>query len=260
MYMILKGGKLKYLIEKNIDKLGGVKKMAKDLHMSKSAIYEYYHERRPIRKDFLNKLIKNINYKLKGEDIKRGLPNNWKQVKGGIKCVALKKKNGTFEKQIKLARRKASLKLKYWHYNMRTNNPEKYYEIQHSRFKKSGLYKLKTKNKEIVRNSLERDIANLLNRLNIKYQYEPLVKVGNKNFFPDFVINNKIVIEATMWRGYDKAVKLKKKIRYLKRDYRVYVVIPKALNNYYQTINNHLISGIDELVPVAQTFRGANER
>lgn len=57
-----------------------------------------------------------------------------------------------------------------------------------------------------------------------------------------------------MWRGLDKAIKLKRKIEILKDKYIIYVLIPKALNNYYKILNNHLILGLDELVPVAQTF------
>lgn len=70
--------------------------------------------------------------------------------------------------------------------------------------------------------------------------------------FISFVL---IIIECTMWRGADKAIKLKKKIKYLKQKYKVYVVIPKTLNKYYEILSQYLVLGLDEFVPVAQTFR-----
>ncbi len=96
---------------------------------------------------------------------------------------------------------------------MKENNPEEYYLIQYSRFKKVGDYKLFTLNGEKVRNSLEKDVADILNKNGIKYSYEPLVRVKDRFFFPDFLINDKIILECTMWRGSDKAVKLKEKIK-----------------------------------------------
>ena len=95
-------------------------------------------------------------------------------------------------------------------------------------------------------------ITDILKDMNLKYKYEPLVKAGGKHFFPDFLINNKIIIECTGWRGYDKAIKLKKKIRYLKKRYKVYVVIPKTLKRYYEILNRHLILGTDNLSNIIQ--------
>ena len=63
-----------------------------------------------------------------------------------------------------------------------------------------------------------------------------------------------------MWKGSDKAIKLKEKIKHLKKKYKVYVVIPKPLNKYYQIINNHLVLGLDEFVPVAQQVEHAAVR
>lgn len=75
-----------------------------------------------------------------------------------------------------------------------------------------------------------------------------------KYFFPDFLVNKKIIIEFTLWKGIQKAYKLKEKIDILKRKYSVFVVIPKNLYSYYVTLNNHLILGLEGFVPVAQTF------
>ena len=46
----------------------------------------------------------------------------------------------------------------------------------------------------------------------------------------------------------------KDKIEILDKKYKVFVIIPKALYSYYQILKNNLILGLDEFVPVAQTF------
>jgi hypothetical protein len=73
------------------------------------------------------------------------------------------------------------------------------------------------------------------------------VKARGKYFFPDFLVEDRIIIECTFWRGTDKAIKLKEKIKYFKQKYKVYVVIPKTLKRYYETLNNHLIIGINNI-------------
>jgi len=137
---------------------------------------------------------------------------------------------------------------------MKLTQPRKYYEMQYSKFKKIGGYNHKTKRGEKVRNILEKQIANILHKLNINYEYEPLIKSDGKYFFPDFIINKKIVIECTSWKGEIKAYKLKEKINHLKKDYNVFVVIPKNLYTYYKILDNYLVKGIEEFVLVAQTF------
>ncbi|MCM8774700.1 MAG: hypothetical protein NC820_08260 [Candidatus Omnitrophica bacterium] len=101
---------------------------------------------------------------------------------------------------------------------------------------------------------MEKEVADLLYTLGIEYKYEPLVNINNNYFFPDFLIGNDVIIECTMWRGYQKAYRLRDKIEYLSKRYKIFVLIPKSLYSYYEILNNHLILGIDEFVPVAQTF------
>jgi len=45
-----------------------------------------------------------------------------------------------------------------------------------------------------------------------------LVKVNKRWFFPDFLINKKIIIEAIEWRGETKAYSLKEKIKHLEKN------------------------------------------
>ena len=84
--------------------------------------------------------------------------------------------------------------------------------------------------------------------MKVDYKYEPLIKINDKYFFPDFLINNKIIIECTEWRGIDKAIKLKYKISFLQKEYKIYVLIPKALKRYYEILNHHLLLGTDDLI------------
>jgi len=126
--------------------------------------------------------------------------------------------------------------------------------MQYSKFKKIGGYKYITKRGEKVRNYFEKEVADMLHKLWIGYEYEPLVNIGKRYFSPDFLIDNKVIIECTAWKGENKAYKLKEKIDILKKNYKVIVIIPKNLYSYYKILNDHLILGLDEFVPVAQTF------
>lgn len=258
MYLYLKEGKLKELILRAKIKEGTLRKLAEKMGISKSALSELYNEKRPVKEELLNKLLNHTKSIIEKEEIEKALPNNWKQVKAGLKGVIIRKNKGTFQKQLELCQKGSSNYMKRWHRNMKEKNSEEYYKLQHSRFKKVDKYKFTTTKGEIVRNKFEKQVADKLNALNVPYSYEPLVKIGKRSFFPDFLINNKIILECTMWRGTDKAIKLKYKIKKLEKKYNVYVVIPKALNNYYQILSKHLILGLDELVPVAQLGRAAD--
>lgn len=138
---------------------------------------------------------------------------------------------------------------------MKLTKPREYYTIQYEKFKKIGGYKYKTKNGEKVRNSFEKEIADKLYDLKVKYEYEPLIKVGEKYFFPDFMINKKIIIECTAWKGETKAYQLKDKINILKKKYKVFVIVPKALYSYYKILDNCLIKDLKDFVLVAQLGR-----
>lgn len=137
---------------------------------------------------------------------------------------------------------------------MKQNEPEKYHLMQYEKFKKIGGYKFITNNGEKVRNKFEKDTADILKDRGFQYEYEPLVRIGERFFFPDFLVNGNIIIECTEWRGHDKAIKLKEKIKYLKKEYKVYVLIPKALKRYYEILNHHLLLGFDDLKKVCKSW------
>src|SRR3989344_492122 len=247
MYYILKEEATKKIIGKAREKAGDMKKLSKELKIAKSAFYLYLRKERPFSEIKLNKIVNYADMKIKEEDIEKTLPDNWKQIKGGVNCVKIKKRNGTFEEQLQLCHRKSSTYMKRFHKTMKKESPEKYYKEQYEKFKKVGGYKFVTKNGEKVRNKLELETANKLKELGFNYEYEPYINFEGNCFFPDFIVNNNVLIECTMWRGYDKAIKLKKKIDALKNKYKIYVLIPKALNNYYKMVDNHVIYDLHEM-------------
>ena len=255
MFIKLKEGEQERLVRDSIKKAESYRRLAKITKIPRSTICGYL-EGKAITEERFNTLTDFLDIQNKEELISKKLPDNWKQVRGGLCCVESKKKNGTFEKEMKKWQNFQAKKLKDWHRSMKKNNPKKYYNIQYSRFKKVGRgYQFTTKRGEKVRNRFEKQIADILFELGINYDYEPQVHSGNRYFFPDFLISNKIIVEGTMWKGDSNAYKLKEKIEALKNKYKIYVVIPKALYSYYKILDNHLVLGLDEFVPIAQTFR-----
>lgn len=242
------------LIRRAIEKSGSYRKLSKEIKIPRSSLAGYIKSE-VIPEDKFSSIIKYLGIKNYDYLISEKLPDNWKQVRGGRRLVEIKKEIGTFEKEMKKWQRFQAKKLRKWHKFMKENEPIKYYNIQYSRFKRVAGYKLKTKKGEKVRNILEKQVADILFNLKINYKYEPLINIGKKYFFPDFLINNKTIIEVTMWKGEIKAYKLKEKIKHLSKRYKVYVVIPKTLYRYYKILNHHLILGLDDFVLVAQTFR-----
>lgn len=251
MYYLLKNQNL--VIQNAIDKVGSYRKLSKIINIPRASLVRY-KQGKALPEKRLNSITCLLGIKDKNKIILKELKENWRQIIGGKNCVKIKKAKGTFRKDLEKAQKMGALKLKEWHKKMKRENPREYYLSQYSKFKKIGGYKYKTENEEKVRNLLEKQVADTLRKLKIKYEYEPLIKVGRKYFFPDFLIGNKIIIECTAWKGEEKAYKLKEKIEHLKKDYKVYILIPKNLYSYYKILNNHLILGVDEFVPIAQTF------
>jgi hypothetical protein len=247
-YQITEYVKMQYLIlrhqEKIIDlaiqKAGSERKLAKILGVMKSAVYFYKYKKRTINETVFEKLMTFLQLEeieIQQIVLKR-LDQNWKQVIGGKNCYMSKVKAGTYEKNLAKMKRGSHL----MHKKQRRELGEKYFISQIERFKKIGTRKFKSKNGELVRNIWEKKIADKLFDFGIKYEYEPCVTVEEGYYFPDFKINN-ILIEVTMWRGFDKATKLKEKINNLtKSDYKVFVIVPENLRKFYRSIEKYLIS------------------
>ncbi len=254
MYYRLRSGKQRDLLLLAAKKVGNQNKLIRETKITKSSFYEYLAERRMISDKVLEKLRMYASIKIREKDIRKIFPDNWKQIKGGKKCALINKKNGNFEKSLKKLREGASRKLKEWHREMKKNNPEEYYKRQYARFKRVGEYKVKTKRGEIVRNELEKEIADILYKHGLAYEYEPLVNVGEKYYFPDFMLPNKTIIEATMWRGYDKIPKLKDKIENLSRKYKMHIVVPKKLHKYYKSVSKHIVFQGEEFAFLVESW------
>jgi hypothetical protein len=256
MYLRLRKGKLKEIISKAIRKAGNLRKLEKEIGIPRTNLFQYHHENWIIRKDRLENILNYLKIKLQEDDIIETLPHNWRQIKGGKRGVEIKKEKGIYEEQLRICRSKnTNTSLKLWHKKMKKENPEKYYLMQYEKFKKIGSYKFTTLRGERVRNSFEKQVADILFKNKINYKYEPLVKSNNKYFFPDFLIDDKIIIECTEWRGFDKAIKLKDKIKHLEVKYNVYVIIPKALKRYYEILNKYLLFETDELIETIMKSR-----
>ncbi|MBI2671573.1 hypothetical protein HYX16_01435 [Candidatus Woesearchaeota archaeon] len=253
MYVKLKTGKQKILLTKAIKFAGSQRKLAKITRISKGSICDYVRGSFMTEKRF-NKIADFLNIKDKERLIEEKKPDNWRQILGGKKCVISKKNKGTFLRDMKHINKLGAKTLKKWHQDMKATYPEEYYNIQYSRFKKMYGYKHTTMNGEKVRNIWEKQIADILSSLRINYEYEPLVRANKKYFFPDFVINKKIILEVTRWKGIENAFKLKSKIKALKDNYQIFVVIPKNLKSYYSLIGDNLIIGLEEFARIAQTF------
>jgi hypothetical protein len=250
MYYELKKGVLNKILSKAISKAGSIRKLAKLLKIPKTTVGYYQQEKIFPTCVNLRKICKYIDFILDEKQIENKLSSNWRQSLGGEGCVKSKLLHGVLNDQLKFARQKLALSgndFSAWHKRMKKDNPTEYYLIQYNRFKKIADYKYTTKKGEKVRNLLERDVANFFFDNNIEYLYEPLINIGNKYFFPDFLIKENIVIECTMWRGYDKAPKLVEKINSLKKNYKVYVFIPEKLKKYYTSIEKNLLFDYKEL-------------
>lgn len=237
MYFIVKNQKK--VITTAIRRVGSERKLAKILGVAKSAIYYYKYKNRPFSQDIFYRLTKILN--LEESDIEqiilKRLNKNWKQKIGGKNCYLSKIKAGTFKKNL-IKMKRASRML---HKKLKKELGRKYYLDQYERFKKIGGYKIRTNCGELVRNILEKKIADILFQSGVNYQYEPCININKNYYFPDFLIND-IIIECSMWRGFDKATKLKKKIKnFEKAGYKVFVVVPNNLRKYYKSIEKYLI-------------------
>ena len=236
------------IIKKAIRKAGSERRLEMRIGIPKSSIYDYLKNNRTLSRPRFEILLEFLGLdKNAYADEASFLPENWGRSKGGKACVEQKKKNGTFESQLESARRKAGDYLRSWHESLKMRDPQKYYRIQHERFKLSGLDKCITKRGENVRNTLEKNIADFLFLCGVDYEYEPHIEIDGKSYFPDFKVSN-VLIECTMWKNESKAIALHEKIMAFEtKNYEVLVFVPANLRDLYKPINSYVISDLDEL-------------
>ena len=251
MFFELKKGELRKIINLCIVNAGSERNLSKVLDLSKGKIYRYKNEFNISKKDLmmlLDYLDKNLVWCSKR--IVREFVDNWGRIKGGINCVRKKKKDGKFEANMEMLRRISSKRMREWHRHMKSNFPREYYIWQYERFKKVGRgYILKLKNGVAVRNSLEKDVGDFLISEGHKFDYEPLISVRGKFYFPDFKLNNNI-IEVTGWKHptETKIIKLKGKIvDYQRKGFNVVLFIPHQFRKFYKAFDRFIISDLREL-------------
>jgi len=249
MYIKFKKNYQQLLMKKALKKAGSERKLSKLVKIPAGSINQYKTGLRLMPRFRIIRILRFLKIpKRKIEKfIDKELPDNWRQVKGGKKLIKIMKRTGRFEKMIKRITKESGKKLREWHIKMKKTNEKEYYLTQYKRFRKIAEYKFKTKKGEKVRNILEQKIANYLKKQKINYLYEPFINANGKVYFPDFRCG-KLIIECTMWRGYEKAYLLKCKIKNLEgAGFKVLVVLPSNLKNFYKPIEKYIISDINKI-------------
>ena len=245
MFVKIPGKEQKQLLERAIASAGSERRLAKAIGIPNSMIYYYKKSFTRLPFERFERIVSFLG--LSSSDFTFTLIDPATYRKMGGKAVFEKYKiSGRFPEIHKKMREASSKKMTEWHKSMKLNSKEKYYKIQYERFKQVGGYKFSTKKGELVRNKLERDVADLLYDCNIDYKYEPYTESEKNVYFPDFAIG-KTIIECTMWKGVHKAYQLSRKINDLENNgYSVFVVVPENLRKYYKPIQNKVLS-IQEL-------------
>ncbi len=255
MFLKFKTGKQKELIEKAISKSGSERKLSHLIGISKGSIYSYKKEQYNLSYSVLKKLAEFLNEPITKyyPSVIEELPSNWGRKIGGINCVAKKKEEGIFDKHLIKLRKASSKYMKNLHKEMKSKSPIEYYRSQYEKFKKIAPgYVLKLSDGTPVRNSLEQSVGNFLLQEQIKFEYEPCIKVGEKVYFPDFKVGNTL-IEVTGWKhpNEDKLRNLKNKVKNYKTNrYQIILFIPKNIRKFYKPIDCSLISTLSELKTV----------
>ena len=129
---------------------------------------------------------------------------------------------------------------KKWHERMKKEKPQEYRQIQYDRIKQSLKYKHEYQGQK-YRNLLELKTAKILTENKVQFEYEKLLRCGEKFYFPDFVID-KIILECTFWHNIEeKSNELKQKASaYLKLGFEIVIIITtqKYLSDYSRLLEN----------------------
>ncbi len=134
--------------------------------------------------------------------------DNWGRKLGGIRT---RERNHGFlnpkylEQSSTWKSRGGQIGTRNWHMRMRAEEPEEYRKMQYARIKHSLKYKYAYQSQK-YRNLLELDVAKLLTKIGLSFEYEQFVHCDDQFFFPDFVIG-KTVIECTFWYNSEQKAK-----------------------------------------------------
>jgi|SRR3989337_1827889 len=169
--------------------------------------------------------------------------DNWGRKLGGL---STKNKqhgflNPKYEKQSSVWKSSGGrIGTRKWHIMMKKEKPSEYHQLQYNKIKQSLKYKHEYEGQK-YRNLLELDVAKILIEKGFDFEYEAMLKYGDKFFFPDFV-TGKLVIECTFWHDVEQRAKeLKGKVDcYLKLGFeQIFIVTTqKYLEKYSQLLRD----------------------
>lgn len=127
-----------------------------------------------------------------------------------------------------------------WHAMMKIERPTEYHQIQYDRIKKSLKYKYEYHGQK-YRNLLELEVAKILTEKGVEFEYERLLKCGDRFYFPNFVFNE-FIAECTFWHDVEqKARELQRKINdYQKLDFKTVLIVTtqKYIERYSRLLRN----------------------
>ncbi len=163
----------------------------------------------------------------------------WGRAKGGLKTKELR--HGFFdseyaEQSVGWKSNGGHIGTQNWHVKMKNDHPYEYGKIQYRRIKQSLKYKLEF-NGQWYRNCLELEVAEILVKMNVPFEYERSVNCGGKCYFPDFTIGE-LAVECTFWDDApQKAKELSDKIQnYRKLKIETIVVTSKRYIKRYSEL------------------------
>jgi len=100
MFLVLKKGVLKKIVSIALEKAGNIRDLANEIGIPRSTLSSYHMESIAVRKEKFDKILAYVGSSFDEKNILETLPVNWRQIKGGKKCVEIKKKSGTYKKQL----------------------------------------------------------------------------------------------------------------------------------------------------------------
>lgn len=173
-------------------------------------------------------VIKNNYRKWQLDDINGRRKRAIKYAYLGGKVSAKKLSPKKREKRAKLGGLTAKLKNAGIH-----NNRHLWMEWFKKGLKKSGRRTSKGPKNEKMVNELEAKVARKLFSLKIKYKYEPLFKVQDQIFYPDFVVSNNI-IECCYWEHEDRWLYLANKFeKFYSSGFRCILVTKRSCKKFF---------------------------
>ena len=203
------------------------RKLAKRLNVSRNSLKNWAEERMFLPENIFFDCVKILpeffNYR---KYIANIYPENWGQIKGG-KARGKMKSNLTLEMRIK-GFRNANLKT----VKRRVLGP----------------------NGERMYNKGESKLAEILLKNNFEYKYEPVVNLGNKYSFPDFVVKNTIIERCgySDWPGYWNRILQKTKLYEKHFKGKFIIVVPPerfnvAIKRVKKFVKNVIILNVNEI-------------